>query len=112
METWGVAPGSKLNAAPLALNTNETSSTRRAHLLSKGKITFQSFFILMTVQPFFFASAISASLNVPILIPRRKRNSGIRVIREPNCGNSETEGKAATGCGERARVASEFQIRG
>ena len=27
-------------------------------------------------------------------------------------GNSETEGKAATGSGERARVASEFQIRG
>jgi hypothetical protein len=24
---------------------------------SKGKITFQSFFILMTVQPFFFASS-------------------------------------------------------
>ena len=36
----------------------------------------------------------------------------IRVIREPSCGNSETEGKAATGSGERARVASEFQIRG
>jgi hypothetical protein len=35
----------------------------------------------------------------------------IRVIREPSCGNSETEGKA-TGSGERARVASEFQIRG
>jgi len=35
-------------------------------LLSKGKITFQSFFMLMTVQAFFFASAISASLNVPI----------------------------------------------
>src|SRR4029077_5670597 len=35
-----------------------------------------------------------------------------RVAREPSCGNSETEGKAATGSGERARVASEFQIRG
>jgi hypothetical protein len=27
---------------------------------------FQSFFMLMTVQPFFFASAMSASLKVPI----------------------------------------------
>jgi len=27
---------------------------------------FQSFFMLMTTQPFCFASAISASLNVPI----------------------------------------------
>jgi hypothetical protein len=33
------------------------SSERRIHLLSKGKITFQSFFMLMTVQPFFFASS-------------------------------------------------------
>jgi hypothetical protein len=56
-ETWGVAPGSRLNAAPLALNTNETSSARHAHLVSKEKITFQSFFMLMTVQPFFFASS-------------------------------------------------------
>ena len=38
--------------------------------------------------------------------------SPIREIREPSCGNSETEGKAVTGSGERARVASEFQIRG
>jgi len=27
---------------------------------------FQSFFMLITVQPFFFASATGASLNVPI----------------------------------------------
>ena len=33
---------------------------------ANGKMRFQSFFMLMTVQPFFFASAISASLNVPI----------------------------------------------
>ena len=39
-------------------------------------------------------------------------NFPIRVIREPSCGNSETEGKAAMGSGERARVASAFQIRG
>jgi hypothetical protein len=32
-------------------------SVRHAHLLSKGKITFQSFFMLMTVEPFFFASS-------------------------------------------------------
>ena len=38
--------------------------------------------------------------------------SEIRDISEPSCGNSETEGKAATGSGERARVASKFQIRG
>lgn len=28
-----------------------------AHSLSKAKIVFQSFFMLMTVQPFFFASS-------------------------------------------------------
>ena len=32
-------------------------SARRAHLFSKAKIAFQSFFMLMTVQPFFFASS-------------------------------------------------------
>jgi hypothetical protein len=36
------------------------------HLFSNAKIFFQSSFMLMTVQPSFFASAISASLNVPI----------------------------------------------
>ena len=45
------------NGAPLALNKNEASSAGRTHLLSKGKITFQSFFMLMTVQPFFVASS-------------------------------------------------------
>ena len=39
------------------LQATNSSSARRAHLLSKGKITFQSFFMLMTVQPFFFASS-------------------------------------------------------
>ena len=34
---------------------------------SNAKIRFQSFFMLITDQPFFFASAISASLNVPTL---------------------------------------------
>ena len=33
---------------------------------SKAKIRFQSFFMLMTTQPCCFASAMSASLNVPI----------------------------------------------
>src|SRR6266704_1510367 len=32
-------------------------SNWQTHLLSKGKITFQSFFMLMTVQPCFFASS-------------------------------------------------------
>ncbi len=36
------------------------------HLFSGAKMVFQSSFMLMTVQSFFFASAISASLNVPI----------------------------------------------
>ena len=35
-------------------------------LYLSANIFFQSFFMLMTVQPSFFASAISASLNVPI----------------------------------------------
>ena len=34
---------------------------------SKAKMRFQSFFMLMTVQAFFFACAISASVNVPTL---------------------------------------------
>ena len=34
---------------------------------SNAKIRFQSFFMLMTVQAFFFACAISASVNVPTL---------------------------------------------
>ena len=32
-------------------------SNWQTHLLSKGKITFQSLFMLMTVQPFFLASS-------------------------------------------------------
>jgi hypothetical protein len=34
--------------------------------LHHGKIRFQSFFMLMTVQPLVFASVMSASLNVPL----------------------------------------------
>ncbi len=37
-----------------------------AAYFSKAKMVFQSSFMLITVQSFFFASAISASLNVPI----------------------------------------------
>jgi hypothetical protein len=37
-----------------------------AHFPSKGKITFQPVFMLIKVQPIFFASATSASLNGPI----------------------------------------------
>src|SRR5262245_57266569 len=33
---------------------------------SGGKIVFQSSFMLMTIQPFSFASSMRASLNVPI----------------------------------------------
>src|SRR5437773_11490824 len=36
------------------------------HFAEGGKMVFQSSFMLMTIQPFFFASAVSASLNVPI----------------------------------------------
>ena len=42
-EGRGVAPIRKQRTAP---------SARHAHLFSKGKITFQSFFMLMTFQPF------------------------------------------------------------
>src|ERR1043166_7126319 len=35
---------------------------------SNGKITFQSFFILMTVQSFFFASSYSACVKVPTFV--------------------------------------------
>jgi len=37
--------------------TEETFSARQTHLFSNAKIVFQSFFMLMTVQPFFFASS-------------------------------------------------------
>ena len=46
-------------------------SDGRDHLLSKGKITFQSFFMLMTVQPFFVASSYRACVNVPTLVSGR-----------------------------------------
>lgn len=39
--------------------------TSRSHG-SNAKMRFQSFFILITTQPRFFASAINASLKVPI----------------------------------------------
>ena len=60
-----LAQGEATHVRAIRLNTNwqftnatgETSSSRRAHLVSKGKMTFQSFFMLMTVQPFFFASS-------------------------------------------------------
>ena len=36
--------------------------------LSNEKMVFQSFFMLMTVQPFFFASSYSAWVKVPTLV--------------------------------------------
>jgi hypothetical protein len=38
---------------------------------SNAKIFFQSFFMLMTVQPFFFASSYNAWVKVPTLVSRR-----------------------------------------
>jgi hypothetical protein len=38
---------------------------------SNGKIRFQSFFMLITVQPFLFASAIKASEKVPTWVSGR-----------------------------------------
>jgi hypothetical protein len=38
---------------------------------SNAKIRFQSFFMLITVQPFFFASLKSAWVNVPSLLSER-----------------------------------------
>ena len=35
---------------------------------SNVKICFQSFFMLMTIQPFFFASSYSAWVKVPTLV--------------------------------------------
>jgi hypothetical protein len=54
------------------MNTRSTASLLfiivllLAHFPSKGKITFQSFFMLITVQPLFLASAMSSYENVPI----------------------------------------------
>ena len=64
-----LVPAIRLNTNRQFTNTtSETSSARRAHLLSKGKIIFQSFFMLMTDQPFFFASSYSACENVPTFV--------------------------------------------
>ena len=38
---------------------------------SSAKMRFQSFFMLITVQPFFFASSYSAGVNVPTLVSGR-----------------------------------------
>lgn len=38
---------------------------------SKEKIFFQSFFMLTTVQPFFFASSYKACVNAPTLVAGR-----------------------------------------
>jgi hypothetical protein len=40
----------------------------RAHLFSNEKMVFQSFFILMIVQPFFFAWSYNAWVKVPTLV--------------------------------------------
>ncbi len=40
----------------------------RVYGYSNAKIFFQSFFMLMTVHPFFFASSYSAWLKLPILV--------------------------------------------
>jgi hypothetical protein len=39
------------------LQATNPRCARHTHLFSNGKITFQSFFMLITVQPFFFASS-------------------------------------------------------
>jgi hypothetical protein len=44
---------------------NRNAWVCHTHLLSKGKITFQSSFMLMTIQPFFFASSKSVWVKVP-----------------------------------------------
>ena len=38
---------------------------------SNAKMRFQSFFMLITVQPFFFASSYSAGVKVPTLLSGR-----------------------------------------
>jgi hypothetical protein len=48
-------------------NGDAQASTHGLHGAA-GKIVFQSFLMLMTVQPFFFASSASARENVPTLV--------------------------------------------
>ncbi len=55
MSVWGTSIGIPADVMP-----------KSAPYGSKAKIRFQSFFMLMTIQPCCFASAMSASLNVPI----------------------------------------------
>ena len=47
---------------------------------SNAKMRFQSFFMLITVQPFFFASAISASVNVPTCVGSLARSVGVLAL--------------------------------
>jgi len=62
-----VGEGEAILVHAIRLNTNwqftnstgETSSARRAHLFPKGKTTFRSFFMPITLQPFLFPSSSS-----------------------------------------------------
>ena len=61
IETWGV-PQAQNETAPLAQNSYIGSGRNLVEpgtliCSQKEKIAFQSFFMLMTVQPFFFASS-------------------------------------------------------
>ena len=49
-----------------SLFRRDLSSAVIDYCFAVGKIVFQSSFILITIQPFFFASSMSVSLNVPI----------------------------------------------
>lgn len=46
--------------------SSQSSESNHFSAGSNGKMRFQSFFMLMTVQPLWFASAISESLKVPM----------------------------------------------
>src|SRR5208337_3064098 len=61
------------HTAPNAIRTRDTvrHKLRSPPSYSKGKIRFQSFFMLITVQPRAFASSISETENVPTLVSGR-----------------------------------------
>lgn len=55
-------------SARLISLSSHKRSRRSAYFSANGKMTFQSVFMLMTVQPFDLASLYNACVNVPTLV--------------------------------------------
>src|SRR5260370_11307756 len=54
-----------------SLNLHISTAIPVTDYFSKAKMRFQSFFMLMTIQPSFFASSLSASVKMPTFVSGR-----------------------------------------